>query len=44
MILAMAENHEVIIVGGRPAGASLALRLAEAGVRVLVLDKAEFPS
>lgn len=40
----MSEDYEVIIVGGRPAGASLALRLAEAGVRALVLDKAEFPS
>jgi flavin-dependent dehydrogenase len=35
---------DVIIVGGRPAGASLACRLAQRGLSVLVVDKASFPS
>jgi 2-polyprenyl-6-methoxyphenol hydroxylase-like FAD-dependent oxidoreductase len=38
------SEYEVIIVGGRPAGASLAARLGELGVATLVIDKAEFPS
>lgn len=38
------SEYEVIIVGGRPAGASLAMRLGEQGVATLVVDKAEFPS
>jgi 2-polyprenyl-6-methoxyphenol hydroxylase-like FAD-dependent oxidoreductase len=37
-------DFEVIIVGGRPAGASLAARLGARGVRVLVVDKAELHS
>jgi 2-polyprenyl-6-methoxyphenol hydroxylase-like FAD-dependent oxidoreductase len=37
-------QHDVIIVGGRPAGASLAARLGARGRRVLVVDRAEFPS
>lgn len=41
----MPENHyDVIIVGGRCAGASLAIRLGGAGLRVLLLDRAKFPS
>ncbi|NVB42808.1 FAD-dependent monooxygenase [Pseudenhygromyxa sp. WMMC2535] len=41
----MNEDHfDVIVVGGRPAGASLAARVAAAGLRVLVLDKSSFPS
>jgi 2-polyprenyl-6-methoxyphenol hydroxylase-like FAD-dependent oxidoreductase len=36
--------YDVAIVGGRPAGASLAARLGAAGITVLVLDKDEFPS
>lgn len=36
--------HDVIIVGGRPAGATLAARLAAQGLSVLVVDKATFPS
>jgi 2-polyprenyl-6-methoxyphenol hydroxylase-like FAD-dependent oxidoreductase len=35
---------DVIIVGGRPAGASLACRLAQRGLTVLIVDKASFPS
>jgi flavin-dependent dehydrogenase len=34
---------QVIIVGGGPAGSSLAFALARIGVRVLVLDRARFP-
>lgn len=40
----MTTNFDVIIVGGRPAGASLAARLGAAGLSVLVVDKASFPS
>jgi 2-polyprenyl-6-methoxyphenol hydroxylase-like FAD-dependent oxidoreductase len=36
--------YDVVIIGGRPAGASLAARLGAAGVAVLVIDKDEFPS
>jgi 2-polyprenyl-6-methoxyphenol hydroxylase-like FAD-dependent oxidoreductase len=38
------SEYEVVIVGGRPAGASLAARLGEQGVSTLVIDKATFPS
>lgn len=34
---------DVIIVGAGPAGASLATRLGQAGLRVLLLDRARFP-
>jgi 2-polyprenyl-6-methoxyphenol hydroxylase-like FAD-dependent oxidoreductase len=37
-------DFDVVIVGGRPAGASLAARLGARGVRVLVVDKAELHS
>lgn len=40
----MDEQFEVIIVGGRLAGSTLAARLAAQGVRVLLLDRARFPS
>jgi menaquinone-9 beta-reductase len=36
-------DAEVIVVGGGPAGASTAWFLAQAGVDVLVLDRARFP-
>lgn len=36
--------YDVIIVGGRPAGASLAARLGARDMRVLIVDRAEFPS
>ena len=37
-------NYDVIIVGGRPAGATLAARLGRQGLRVLLLERATFPS
>ena len=37
-------DFDVAIVGGRPAGASLAARLGARGVRVLVVDRAELHS
>ncbi len=40
----MTETYDVIIVGGRPAGASLAARLGARGLSVLLVDKASFPS
>ena len=36
--------HDVIIVGARCAGSSLAMLLARHGVRVLLVDRASFPS
>lgn len=38
------DKYEVIIVGGRPAGATLAARLGQQGVKVLLVDRAAFPS
>jgi halogenation protein CepH len=38
-----AERADVVIVGGGPAGASTAALLAEAGLRVLVLERERFP-
>ncbi|MEO8608141.1 MAG: NAD(P)/FAD-dependent oxidoreductase [Chloroflexota bacterium] len=40
----MTEHYDVIIVGGRPAGATLAARLGKQGLRVLLLERATFPS
>ena len=37
-------SFDVVIVGGRPAGASLAARLGAAGLRVLIVERATFPS
>ena len=36
-------NAEVVVVGGGPAGASAAIRLARRGIDVCVLDRARFP-
>ena len=36
--------HDVLIVGARCAGSALALRLANAGLKVLLIDRARFPS
>ncbi len=37
-------DYDIIIVGGRVAGSILATRLAQYGFRVLLLEKASFPS
>jgi len=37
------RDVEAIVVGGGPAGSAMAANLAEAGHRVLLLDKAKFP-
>lgn len=39
----MTSSHEVIIIGGGPAGASTATILAEQGHRVLILEREKFP-
>jgi 2-polyprenyl-6-methoxyphenol hydroxylase-like FAD-dependent oxidoreductase len=41
---AAALDFDVVIVGGRPAGASLAARLGARGARVLVVDRADLRS
>src|SRR5215217_1949330 len=38
------ETFDAIVVGARVAGASLSIRLARAGWRVALVDKATFPS
>lgn len=40
----MDERFDVIVVGGRCAGSSLAIQLARAGVAVCVVDRSAFPS
>ena len=40
----MTDSYDAIIVGGRLAGASLAMRLAKQNLKVLLVDRAEFPS
>lgn len=40
----MKTSYDVIVVGARVAGASLAYELSKAGFEVLLLDKAHFPS
>jgi geranylgeranyl reductase family protein len=39
----MSADYEAIIVGGGPAGSTIGASLAEAGHRVLILDKSRFP-
>jgi geranylgeranyl reductase family protein len=41
--LSTVSSFDVAIVGGGPAGSTAAHRLAQAGARVLVVDKARFP-
>lgn len=41
---ALPDGVDVVVVGGRVAGASLAAHLGTRGVRVLLVDKAVFPS
>lgn len=38
------NDYQVVIIGGRPAGASLAIRLGRLNIRTLVVDKMTFPS
>jgi flavin-dependent dehydrogenase len=38
------QPYDVIVVGGRPSGSTLAARLGQAGLRVLLLDRSAFPS
>ncbi len=37
------QRYDAIVVGAGPAGSATAIRLARAGARVLVVDKARFP-
>lgn len=37
------ENFDVIIVGGGPAGSSCALSLSDSRLKILLIEKAEFP-
>src|SRR6266481_1397859 len=37
------ERFDVLVVGAGPAGSAAAIRLAEAGASVLLVDKARFP-
>ncbi|MGZ4333208.1 MAG: geranylgeranyl reductase family protein [Gaiellaceae bacterium] len=37
------QRYDVLVVGGGPAGSTTAIRLADAGARVLLVDKATFP-
>ncbi|NKX43136.1 geranylgeranyl reductase family protein [Roseibacterium sp. KMU-115] len=38
-----AETHDIVILGGGPAGAAAAATAARAGLRTLLIDKARFP-
>lgn len=42
--MATIPEYDALIVGGRAAGASLAMLLARQGRRVFVADRDEFPS
>jgi len=40
----MTNHYDAIIIGGRIAGSSLALRLAQQNLKVFLIDRASFPS
>lgn len=40
----MQPDYDVIVVGGRPAGSTLAARLGKRGVRTLLVERASMPS
>lgn len=40
----MRQDYDAIIIGGRPAGSTLAARLGKQGMRVLIVERAVFPS
>lgn len=40
----MSQHYDVIIIGGRPAGSSLAARLGKQGLKTLLLERAAFPT
>ena len=40
----MTNHYDAIIIGGRIAGSSLAMRLAKQNLKVLLIDRANFPS
>lgn len=40
----MIQHFQVIIVGGRVAGSALAIRLGQAGIRTLVIERSPMPS
>lgn len=40
----MTNHYDAIIIGGRNAGASLAIRLAQQNLKVFLIDRADFPS
>jgi flavin-dependent dehydrogenase len=37
-------DYDVIVIGGRPAGSTLAARLGRRGIRTLIVERAGFPS
>jgi flavin-dependent dehydrogenase len=43
-VIAMTATYDAIVVGARCAGAPTAMLLAQAGARVLLVDRASFPS